>query len=205
MAETPEETRMIEFYLKALDLKDEKRTGWELRNIEQPESVASHSWGAAMLCLMLAEKEELDRQKCVEMALIHDLAEAETGDFATRDIDGKKEVEAEEKEELELAAIKELTEGLDSDKINKLWQEYEDRETPEAEFVKDMDLVDMCLQALKYEKDERYDPEEENENFQEYDNLDEFFATSEPRLNTETGKDLFAEIKQRYEEAKRSK
>lgn len=31
------------FLLNALKLKDETRTGWELRNIEQPESVADHT------------------------------------------------------------------------------------------------------------------------------------------------------------------
>jgi putative hydrolase of HD superfamily len=67
-----------------------------------------------------------------------------------------------------------------------------------------MDLIDMCLQALKYEKQSRYDPEEENENFHKYDNLDEFFATTEPRLNTDTGEKLFWGIKERYEEVRSS-
>lgn len=191
-----------DFFLKALELKDEKRTGWELRNIEQPESVADHSWGTALLCLIDAEKEGVETSKCVKMALVHDLAEAETGDFVTRDVDGKQEVEKEEKEELESEAIKLITAGLESDQIEELWKEYEDRSTDEARFVKDMDLIDMCLQALKYERQQRYDPEEDNEDFQEYDNLDEFFATTEPRLNTETGKLLFTDIRERYEEAK---
>jgi len=66
----------------------------------------------------------------------------------------------------------------------------------------DMDMIDMCLTALKYEKQKRYDPEEDNDNFKEYDNLDEFFATTEPRLTTEIGKQLFQNIRQRYEQAK---
>lgn len=191
-----------DFFLKALELKDEKRTGWELRNIEQPESVAGHSWGTALLCLIHAEKEGVETSKCVKMALVHDLAEAETGDFVARDVDGKQEVEKEEKEELESNAIRSITSGLESDQIEELWKEYEDRRTDEARFVKDMDLIDMCLQALKYERQQRYDPDEDNDDFQEYDDLDEFFATTEPRLKTETGKQLFTEIRQRYEEAK---
>jgi putative hydrolase of HD superfamily len=135
------------------------------------------------------------------MAIVHDLAEAETGDFVTRDVDGKQQVENEEKEVLEQEAIASITGELDTD-IQELWQEYEERETGEAKFVKDMDLIDMCLQALKYERQERYDPEEDNEDFQEYDNLDEFFATTEPRLNMETGKQLFEDVRERYEEAK---
>jgi putative hydrolase of HD superfamily len=33
-----------------------------------------------------------------------------------------------------------------------LWQEYEDAQTPEALFVKDLDKFEMIVQALEYEK-----------------------------------------------------
>lgn len=191
-----------DFFLKALNLKDEKRTGWELRNIEQPESVADHTWGTALLCMVYAESEDVDTGKCVKMAVVHDLAEAETGDLVTRAIDGKQDVSKDDKEPLEEKAMEEMTSGLESSQIKDLWEEYEERETKEAKFVKDMDMIDMCLQALKYEKEDRYNPEEDNENFQEYDQLDEFFATTEPRVNTDIGRELFEEIKTRYEKAK---
>nr|WP_135536074.1 HD domain-containing protein [Halostella pelagica] len=70
--------------LELLDLKDERRTGWELRDIEDPESVAAHTWGMATLCLVYADRVEVDRDRAVTMALIHDLAEVRTGDIATR-------------------------------------------------------------------------------------------------------------------------
>ena len=35
-----------------------------------------------------------------------------------------------------------------------------------------------------------------------HDNIDEFFATTEPRLNTETAKQLFEEVKDKYEKVK---
>lgn len=152
--------------------------------------------------MLYSDREAVDENRCIKMALVHDLAEAETGDFVTRDVDGKQEVQKDEKEILEQEAIGSMTEDLSSRKIEELWEEYEERETEEAWFVKDMDLIEICLQALKYELDERYDPEEENENFEKYDHLDEFFATSEPRLNTDTGRDLFDKIKTRYEKAK---
>lgn len=193
----------IDFLLKALELKDEKRTGWELRNIEDPESVADHSWSTAFLTLVYGMKEEnIDTDHAIKIALVHDLAEAETGDIATRakDVDqGKSE---NEKNELEHHFFEKLTDTLGDDNIRELWKEYEQKKTDEARFVKDMDKVELCLQALKYEIKERYDSEEENENFQEYNNLDEFFATTKPRINTSTGKQLFQEIRQRYEEAK---
>lgn len=193
---------MIEFFLDALELKDEKRTGWELRNVEEPESVADHTWGCATLVMMFSGQEDLNTEKCLKMALVHDLGESKVGDLATRAVDLENKVSKEEKDRKERNALEEMTEKLGSSEIMDLWEEYSERETEEARFVKDMDLVELCLQALKYEKEGRYNPEEENENFQKYDNLDEFFATSRPRLHTDLGKQLFHDIKERYEEAK---
>lgn len=192
----------IDFLLDALELKDEKRTGWELRKIEEPESVADHSWSVGLLCLIYSDQENVETGKCLKMALLHDLAEYQTGDLVTRADSEMQQVEKEDKHSMETNAMEKISSGLENREIMAIWKEYEERETPEAKFVKDMDMIDMCLQALKYEKQKRYDPEEDNENFQEYDNLDEFFATTEPRLNTETGKQLFQQLKQRYEEVK---
>lgn len=64
-------------------LKDVARSGWVLRGIERPESVADHSWGTAYLCLLLAPA-GIDRERSVAMALVHDLAEVETGDIPRR-------------------------------------------------------------------------------------------------------------------------
>jgi len=191
----------IKGLLTALNLKDEKRTGWELRNIEDPETVADHSWGVALLTLVYSKEVGINEEKALKMALLHDIAEAETGDFVTRKIDDKQEIEKEEKEKMEKEAVEKLS-GLLGEELGEIWMEYEERETDEAKFVKDMDMIDMCLQALKYEKENRYDPEEHNENFQEYENLDEFFATTEPRITTLKGKQLFNEIRDRYQKAK---
>jgi len=191
---------MIELFLQSLELKDEKRTGWELRNIEDPETVAGHTYGTAFL-VMTQAPDGLDRDKAIKIALVHDLGEAEIGDIAHRAVDAEKQMETQEKEQKERKTVKNLSEGL-GDEIFQLWEEYEQKQTQEAKFVKDMDMIDMCLQALKYEKQGRYDPDEDNKNFQKYENLDEFFATTEPRITTLKGQELFREIKQKYEQAK---
>lgn len=36
-------------------------------------------------------------------------------------------------------------------RISSLWHEYEDRLTPESKFVKDLDLYELCQQAVEYE------------------------------------------------------
>lgn len=224
----------IDALLAALDLKDETRTGWDLRGIDDPESVAAHTWGVAYLCLLYADRAgteagqdgPVDRDRALRMAVLHDVAEAETGDVPTRADSTAETPDPETKERRERAALAELVapftggdgdEGGNSDEaddeggngdeaddadLRTLWEEYEARETPTARFVKDMDLVDMCLQALCYEREGRYEPGESGA-FEEYDRLDEFFATAEPRLGTEIGRELFAAIHERYEAAKR--
>lgn len=185
-----------------LRLKDETRTGWDLRNIQDPEHVADHSWGTALLVLLYADQANINTDKAVKMAIVHDIGEAETGDIATRANAEKQRMSSEKKQQEEQTAVANMMQRLGRDDLFTLWKEYEARETAEAQFVKDMDLIDMCLQALIYERQERYDPDEDNEHFEEYEHLDEFFATTEPRLRTEVGKTCFEEIKEAYNEEK---
>ena len=65
-------------------LKDTPRTGWIRRMVENPESVAAHSWGLCLLTLILCP-DDLDRLKCLEFAVVHDLAEEITGDYVPGD------------------------------------------------------------------------------------------------------------------------
>lgn len=41
--------------------------------------------------------------------------------------------------------------SIPSVRIKDLWNEYEDRITPESKFVKDLDLLELCVQAVEYE------------------------------------------------------
>lgn len=188
-----------EFFIRAFDLKDETRTGWELRGIRDPESVADHSWGTALLCLVYADEAQVDASRAVEIAVVHDLAEAITGDIARRvDTDAQTRSDT-EKARLEAEAMDNLIEGWDGRRVQDLWLEYEQRSSPEALFVRDMNLLDMCLQALKYEQNRRYETGAPNANFLDFPRLDEFFATSEPRFSTAVGRRMFQDVKTRYE------
>ncbi|XVH30601.1 HD domain-containing protein [Haloferacaceae archaeon DSL9] len=201
----------LEALVRAFALKDERRTGWQLRGVDDPESVAGHAWGVSLLCLVHAERavaefadrdDFLDAERALRLAVVHDLAEAETGDFATRADPNADAIDPDEKDARERAAMDALAGPL-GEALRADWEEYEARETPEAIFVKEMDLIDMCLQALVYERQGRYDPSDPDapDAFEAYDALDEFFATAEPRLRTELGRELFAEIRARYVDA----
>ncbi|WP_306056677.1 HD domain-containing protein [Natronococcus wangiae] len=197
--------RDVEAVLRAFALKDEGRTGWQLRGVDDSESVADHTWGVSLLCLFYAPLAGVDRDRALRMAVLHDLAEAETGDFPTRADTTVETIDPAEKERLERTAIAELLEPFDDGELRALWDAYERREDETARFVKDMDLVDMCLQAVRYERERRYDPTDDpDDRFSEYDHLDEFFATAEPRIRTDVGRELFESARERYEAAKRS-
>ena len=69
--------------LEALSLKNLPRTGWLLTHAPR-ESVAEHTYGAAIIALMLARMEKLkasDEAALVRLALLHDLHEARIGDL----------------------------------------------------------------------------------------------------------------------------
>ena len=132
---------MKELLLEALKLKSLPRTGWLRAGIENPESVAAHSWGVAWLCMILCPK-ELNKLKVLEMAIIHDLAEVRIGDITPYD-----GIEVAEKHEMESAAFVEMTEELcNRQHLRDLWNE----QSAEADFVKQMDKLDMALQAQEY-------------------------------------------------------
>jgi putative hydrolase of HD superfamily len=180
----------IDFLLQSYNLKDEPRTGWLFRGVKDPESVAAHVWGVKFLCLLYAEEEGIDTGKAVKMAVIQDLPEAKTGDLVSEKHNERYDMSDEEKEDRERRAIHELPPEDRFEEVIGLWEEYQERETPTAKFVKDMDVLDMCIQALKYAQEGRNSPEK---------SMDEFFDHSEPRLSTETGRQLFEEVRERYE------
>ncbi|MGM0448666.1 MAG: HD domain-containing protein [Methanobacteriota archaeon] len=193
--------------LAAYDLKDERRTGWQLRGVDEPESVAAHSWGVAYLVVTLGDRfrEDLpgvDLDRALRLAVVHDVAEAETGDVATRADSTADAVDREAKVAAERKAMAALAGPL-PERVRDAWEAYEARDSPEAVLVKECDLLDTCFQAVVYERDDRYDPERGDPGaFREYDDLDEFFATTEPRLRTGTGTELFAAIRERYRAAR---
>jgi len=189
----------IDAVLAAYGLKDERRTGWQLRGVDDPESVAAHSWGVAYL--VVAFRDELpgvDLDRALRLAVVHDAAEALTGDVATRADETADPIDCEAKAAAEREAMATLADPLPV-RIADAFATYEARETPEAVLVKECDLLDTCVQAVVYEREDRYDPATGDPTaFTEYDALDEFFATTEQRLQTDAGQVLFDRLRARY-------
>ncbi|MBT4058755.1 MAG: HD domain-containing protein [Euryarchaeota archaeon] len=132
----------------ALKLKQVVRAGWTRFNIENPETVASHCWGMGLAALLYCP-EELDREKVITLALIHDLAEVIVGDKTPYD-----NISKEDKRTAEESALAVMLEGHPrGEELQNWWQEFEDRTSPEGRYVADLDKLDMGLQAENYEID----------------------------------------------------
>ncbi|MDE0708401.1 MAG: HD domain-containing protein [Candidatus Poseidoniales archaeon] len=129
-----------EALIEAFGLKDVTRAGWVRAGVENPESVAAHSWGMALLATQLCP-DDLNLQRVLELCILHDLAEVRVGDITPHD-----GISPDEKHRMETEAIGEM--GVDA---REIFAEYEAQMTPESQFVRYLDKFDMALQAEIYE------------------------------------------------------
>ncbi|KAH7651030.1 putative hydrolases of HD protein [Dioscorea alata] len=170
----------IDFLTLCHRLKATKRKGWVNHEIKGPESIADHMYRMALMALIVDDIPGVNRERCIKMAIVHDIAEAIVGDITPSD-----GVPKEEKSRLEQAALNEMCEvlggGLRAEEIKELWTEYENNSSPEANLVKDFDKVEMILQALEYE-------------MAHGKILDEFFLSTAGKFQTDVGKRWAAEV-----------
>ena len=166
-------------------LKQLPRQGWLDAGIDpvEVESVAAHSFGCALLVVLLRDllrSEGLNAELCLRMAVIHDLAEAEVGDITPH-----AGVEAHRKHALESAALAQLLEAQPAGRgIEDLWNQYEMGVTPEARLVRQIDKLDMLIQALLYRNSGTL--------------LDEFFQGMDKLFGESILADLYTQIKIEY-------
>ncbi|XP_018833228.2 5'-deoxynucleotidase HDDC2 isoform X1 [Juglans regia] len=149
----------IDFLSLCHCLKTTKRTGWVRREIKDPESIADHMYRMGLMALIASDIPGVDRDKCIKMAIVHDIAEAIVGDITPSDGISKAEKSQREREALD-HMCKLLGGGSRAQEIGELWLEYEENSSPEAKVVKDLDKVEMVLQALEYENEQGKDLEE---------------------------------------------
>ena len=144
--------RLIELQrLKRLD-----RTGWTLRGLPNgTESLAAHSFGVSITAMMLADEInarglQLDSERVLRMALLHDWAEARVGDMprtATHyfGADARKLAERQAFQAIVADASAAGT------VYQKLYDDYEERQSIEARLVKAADVIDLLVQAYALE------------------------------------------------------
>lgn len=143
--------KVIEFLRAVGRLKGIPRTGWVEAEIKEPESVADHCFRTVVLAMVTADIRGLNTEKALRMAILHDLAEAETGDLTPEQKDLMGSGYSREERRAMEGILSLLPKALDR-KYRTLWHEYHDSSSPEAVIVKQADRLEMLLQALEYEE-----------------------------------------------------
>ena len=107
------------------------------------ESVAEHSWRAALMAMLLApEFPEADMNRVIRMCLIHDLGEAFTGDIPTFEKTGAQE-------QTEAALLNRWVAGLPEEtrrEFSELLAQMNALETLEARIYKAIDKLEAVIQ-----------------------------------------------------------
>jgi len=138
---------LIEYLLK---LKNLKRTGWISKaKILRAESVADHSYSLTALSMVFSDLLGLDTEKVMKMCIIHDLAESIIGDYMPEELSI---VEKKKKEDDAMEIVISSFPDKISLLYSKMWKEFSSNQTKEARLVKQLDKVEMFLQANHYLK-----------------------------------------------------
>ncbi|MCF8045853.1 MAG: HD domain-containing protein [Desulfarculaceae bacterium] len=165
------EKNIADLLFEAKILKELPRSGYHFLGTGR-ENVAEHSFMTVFIVYAISSMEpDIDREKLLKMALLHDLPEARTGDF---NYVQKKYAEVKEEK-----AVSDLIEGLPfGNEIKEMIDEFNTCRTREAQLVNDADQISFLLE-LKKLKDTGSG------------SCDKWIEFLLPRIQTDTGK-LFA-------------
>lgn len=175
---------VIELFLTVATLKDIKRTGWVNRGVSDPESVADHTFGTALLSLLLPVPADVDRELLVKMAILHDLGESLIGDIVCEEHTIINSAKMEQKKKDETSAIKSLLH--DREELQEIALDYMYQRSSTARYLKELDKLEMVLQAFFYET-------HRDDNV----SLQEFWDSSQKYLKTPSIIELFQSLKDR--------
>ena len=137
--------KMVEFILEADKLKNILRQT-PLVDGSRRENSAEHSWHIALMVPLLAEYTDDDDVDCfrvMQMLLVHDLVEIDAGDTYCYDEQGRHD-----KRQREEKAAGRIFSILPPDlgrALRALWDEFEERKSPESRFANTLDRLQPLL------------------------------------------------------------
>jgi putative hydrolase of HD superfamily len=113
------------------------------------ENSAEHSWHLAMMAVTLAEHAPpgTDIGRVTAMLLLHDLVEIDAGDLFAY-ADAAQQARQEEAERAAADRIFALLPDGQAGELRGLWDEFEERRTPEARFARGLDRLQPMLANL---------------------------------------------------------
>jgi len=138
--------QQIEFMLEIDKLKHILRRTI-LTDRSREENSAEHSWHIAMAVFLFSEyaqDQNIDWYRVVKMLLVHDLVEIDAGDTYCYDHQSRKDqAQREQKAAERIFKILPLDQ---SRSFRELWDEFENRETPESKYANALDRFQPFLQ-----------------------------------------------------------
>ena len=134
--------QIADLLFEARMLKDLKRSGYAFLG-KGSESVAEHCFTTVFICFVMARLvPRIDGERLTAMALVHDMAEARTGDF---NYVQKKYAVVDE-----ASAMAHFTRDLPfAPDILSLMAEFNAGQTPEAQLARDADQLSFILELKK--------------------------------------------------------
>ena len=165
---------LLKFFTESGKLKSIPKRGWVLREIKNPETIASHTFRAVLMAWVLgARKTGLDMERLLKIGIVHDLCEVYAGDTTPYDSilpkdkkgiralmktwprfsEEEKNKIAKDKHKKEKDGLEKLTKDLPKSlryEMKNLWMDYEQGLTPEGRFFKQADRLENFLQAIEY-------------------------------------------------------
>ncbi len=164
------EEQILDFLLEVYKLKEIKRSGWLKKvKVSESESVASHTFGMALIALLFGYEDLLSA------IITHDIAESILGDLMPEEKDQK--IKA--KEEM---IFNNLLKNMPINIRNKI------EKTKNNRMVKEIDKLDMAIQALYY-KLKGFDK----------DKLAEFIASADKSIKNKNLRKILTIVKKRFQ------
>ncbi|MCK5022871.1 MAG: HD domain-containing protein [Candidatus Aenigmarchaeota archaeon] len=136
--------KQIDFIREVDKLKTIFRQSYII-NDDRKENDAEHSWHLSLMAVILSEyaNENIDILKVLKMILVHDLVEIDAVDTFCYDKDAASTKK--EREEKAADRIFSLLPPEQGKEIRSLWEEFENRSTPEAKFAAGLDRLQPLL------------------------------------------------------------
>jgi putative hydrolase of HD superfamily len=143
---TPERLeRQVAFILEVDKLKEVFRQTVCTQS-RRPENDAEHSWHLCLATIVLAEHANepgLDVLRVLKMVILHDLVEIDAGD--TFAYDAAAQAGQHDREAVAADRIFGLLPPDQAAEFRALWDEFEEKRTPEARFAAAVDRFQPCL------------------------------------------------------------
>jgi len=134
------------YLLEAGVLKRARRSGWWIAGVRDPESIAEHSWRAALTGMMIASLEGADPARTALLCLLHDTPETRLGDIPKV---GKHYLTATDPVQVAADQTAECPDRT-ATVVREAIAEFEAGDTAEAVCAKDADKLECLIQAVEY-------------------------------------------------------